>query len=248
MLKDYSVSSPILTAQWEKKLGAIEEGEYDGGQFSKELNQYITDEVASLKNAKTTMQSSHKGASETAFTCPWCGNPVMESENYYYCKNYGKEEGKCNFIVGKKTAGAKITSQDMTDLLMKGQTEPKMFVSKAKKKFSARLSVNKDEKKIEFVFDKVDDTTDIICMCGNRVSYKSGKYGPYYQCSNCGKIISEKYSGKKLSKKVISSLYEGKETLLEGLTSKSGKTYSAFFKLGDKLEFVRFAEKQENKE
>lgn len=246
MLKDYSVSSPVLTAQWEKKLGAIEDGNYQGDRFEKELNEYITKEVESLKNAKTSLAgTTRKGPSQTALSCPWCNGVVMESENYYYCENYGKEEGKCSFIIGKTTAGAKINQQDVTDLLMKGKTTPKMFVSKAKKKFSACLSLNKETKKIEFVFDKLEDLTDIVCQCGGRVTYKSGKFGPYYQCSSCNKIVSEKYGGKKLSKKIISALYNGDEVLLENLKSKSGKTYSAYYKLNDKLELVRFADKKE---
>lgn len=216
-LKDYSFSSPILTAEWEQKLKQIENGELKPSLYTEEINNYIRTECDNLKNAKL----------ESSLKCPVCGNPMRESEKYFYCSKY---KNGCDFIVSKNTSGAKITEADIKDICDKGKTEVKTFKSKAGKKFTASLGI--ENGKSCFIFDKVDNSTTIICQCGKNVKYLNGKYGNFYKC-DCGKTLNEKAFGHKFSKKEVKELFEGKTILVENLVSKAGKKFNANLKIED---------------
>lgn len=217
-LKDYSISSPVLTAQWEQKLKQIEEGKYDPIQYSKELNQYITSECEKLKTVKV----------EGSLLCPKCKSPIKESEKYYYCTKY---KNGCDFIIGKKVAGTNINRKDIEDLLNKGSTDVKSFTSKEGKKFNAKLVLKEGKATFELANNPKNEIK-IICSCGKNIQYLNGKFGKFYKC-DCGKIVSENFCGHKFTKSEIKKLFEGKTILAENLTSKAGKTFNANLKIDD---------------
>lgn len=80
--------------------------------------------------------------------CPSCGKPVVDQSKSYSCS--GWREG-CSFVIWKTMSGKKITATMATKLLKSGRTQVlKGFVSKAKKKFDARLKV--EDGKVGFEF------------------------------------------------------------------------------------------------
>ncbi len=80
--------------------------------------------------------------------CPSCGKPVIDKPKSYSCS--GWREG-CSFVIWKTMSGKKISVSMATKLLKSGRTQVlKGFVSKAKKKFDARLKV--DDGKVGFEF------------------------------------------------------------------------------------------------
>ena len=81
--------------------------------------------------------------------CPVCGEGIIEQPKSYSCSGWGKG---CSFVIWKKIAGKTITAAMATSLLKKGQTRRlKGFVSKANRKFDARLRVV--DGKVGFDFD-----------------------------------------------------------------------------------------------
>ena len=238
-LKDYSVSSPILTAQWEQKLKLVEEGEMNSSAFTKELNSYITNECEQLKKVKVA-GSTKSSVGTLKFSCPVCGSPLKESGKFYYCSKY-KEP--CTFIVGKTTAGAKINLKDIEDIIKTGKTKSKKFKGKEGKEFSACLGLN--DGKLGFIFDKQTHDTDIICQkCNKPVRYLDGKFGNYYKC-DCGQTVGEKWLGHKFTKAEIKKLYDGETVLVKNLKSKKGTTFGAYLVLKDeKVQIDSFEEKK----
>lgn len=80
--------------------------------------------------------------------CPTCGKPVIDQSKSYSCS--GWREG-CSFVIWKTMSGKKISAAMATKLLKSGRTQVlKGFVSKAKKKFDARLKV--EDGKVGFEF------------------------------------------------------------------------------------------------
>lgn len=225
-LKDYSFSSPILTAEWEQKLKSVENGEMTPNEYTKLINEYIVSECENLKAVKL----------ENSLKCPVCGNPMKESEKYFYCSRY---KNGCDFILGKKTSGATITEKDIVDLFKEGKTDVKKFTNKEGKKFEASLGI-KDGKSC-FIFDKPKNDTDIICQCGKSVKLLDGKYGKFYKC-DCGTVVNEKVFGRKLSKSEVKKLFAGEKILVEKLKGKSGKEFSAYLKIDEnKVKIDSFA-------
>lgn len=80
--------------------------------------------------------------------CPSCGKPVIDQSKSYSCS--GWREG-CSFVIWKTMSGKKVSTAMATKLLKSGRTQVlKGFVSKAKKKFDARLKI--EDGKVGFEF------------------------------------------------------------------------------------------------
>lgn len=139
-IKDLSVSSAELTAEWEKKLLAIEEGNMTKDSFMKEINGYIAKELEDIKglDIKST-PITQKTVNFVKGVCPICSGKVKDTANYYLCENY-KGDNNCNFIVKKVLLGAKITKTDIEKILDGKTTLVKNFTKSDGDKFSAKLS------------------------------------------------------------------------------------------------------------
>lgn len=86
---------------------------------------------------------------ETDIQCPCCEMNLFKSpqdwSSQYNCK-------KCKFTLYKVVAGTTLNQTAIDQLLKGGQTEVLDFVSKKKKRFKAKLKVDKDKKEIEMIF------------------------------------------------------------------------------------------------
>lgn len=79
-------------------------------------------------------------------TCPCCGQPMKDDKWKLSCT--------CGLTIYKSYAQAVLTESEI-DGLIAGNKIPKTgMLSKAGKKFSAKLVLNKDKKTVEFEFDK----------------------------------------------------------------------------------------------
>jgi len=88
------------------------------------------------------------GSAKSLGACPTCGKPVIDKPKSYSCS--GWREG-CSFVIWKTMSGKKISVAMAAKLLKSGRTQVlKGFVSKAKKKFDARLRV--EDGKVGFEF------------------------------------------------------------------------------------------------
>jgi len=128
------------TTEWEKKL------ETSPKEFETEMQDF----VISCMKIRPEVQNFEK---DSIGACPLCGRKVFESKLNFFCSGY-KEKPECNFSIWKEICSAKISSSDAMLLLSGKATGKKKMKSKSGKIFSAKLKLNKDSGKVEFIFDK----------------------------------------------------------------------------------------------
>lgn len=83
--------------------------------------------------------------------CPMCGKEVFDRGNFFGCSGY--KDG-CEFTLPKTISGHTLTEKEAALILAGEATESIRFTSKKSgKRFNARLKYNKDEKKLDMMFD-----------------------------------------------------------------------------------------------
>ena len=132
------LQSPLLTAEWEQRLKEIEKGEASSEEFMDEINQMVSDLVATAQrvpNADDIFPHSENAVGK----CPNCGAAVVEKPQGFFCENR-----VCPFRIWKKnrllmSGGKPPTRQMIQTLLTDGQVYAKGLKSKTGKTFSATL-------------------------------------------------------------------------------------------------------------
>ncbi|TCJ98279.1 UNVERIFIED_ORG: DNA topoisomerase-3 [Anoxybacillus amylolyticus] len=144
MLQGLDVASPILTAQWEKKLYEIENGQRTFESFREDMVAYTTELTSRLLNMvrPVTRYPNEIGV------CPKCKRSVIETKNCYLCIEYNKT---CDFVVAKQILGATVSPQEMKQLLEGKPTKTKTFTWKNGKQGKAKLLLK--EGTLSFVFE-----------------------------------------------------------------------------------------------
>ncbi len=81
-----TLTSPLLTAEWENELSRIAKSETDADSFMEQI-EMLTKEL--VKNADAEKVKSELFRQEKAVIgfCPRCQNPVYEGKKNYYCSN-----------------------------------------------------------------------------------------------------------------------------------------------------------------
>ena len=229
------------------------------------LNGGTTDIIKGFKkkdgtpfDAALTLDENHKltfslpKKKELELACPFCGKKLLESDKSYYCSGYGQEDGSCKFGVSKERGGVKITLQMLKEILsLEATGKSYEFKSKEGKRFTAKLKYNKDEMKLEYLFEeRKREATGLKCPhCGGDIVETDKSF----ECVNhdfkkegsCQFSLWKTVAGRKVSVKELETLLSGGATrTLEGFKSSSGKAFSAKLKLVDgKISFL-FDKKQ----
>lgn len=153
------LSSPEMTAKWEKSLKNIshETMTFDG--FIDGIHQYIThqvkvvDEELAKNQVTSALEKTKKEHSHG--TCPKCkqGEIIKRKAkigNIYPCSNED-----CEFIIFGKMFGRTLPDSTVRELIKTGRTQSKVkgFISKAEKKYDAHLEIN-DQYEVRLKFDK----------------------------------------------------------------------------------------------
>ena len=219
------LKSPKLTAQWEQKLCAIEDGEYSSEQFDQEIADFIKKMVPKVKDTP-------KIERETVGKCPVCEEgQIVEYGKAFGCSGY--PSGDCKFAIWKNMLGKDITIAQAKQLLESGKTSViNGFTNSKGKKFNACLAVVNGD--VKFVFEQ------IRCpVCKNGHVFETEKS---FSCSEykngCQFTVWKKMLGKTMTLTHIKALSEkGRTSLISGFKSKAGKEFSAKLKVqGDKIE------------
>lgn len=148
------IKSPVLTAQWELRLDKIAKGEDTYEAFVKDIEDQTRvwcEQIGSMEGKKIL---SSNEVDKVLGICPKCGGGIRTTKFGYGCTNWKPENGGCKYTLPKELCKKKITPSNIEKLLANGETKViKGFVSKAGKKFDAKLKLD-NEHKIIFVFDK----------------------------------------------------------------------------------------------
>lgn len=155
-----SLKTPLLTAEWEAQLSAIEHGEAELGTFLEGIERYTTQVVREAIG--TADPALFQVAAKTIGTCPLCGASVVTSKSgkSWHCANQRWEKdgdgkfhqaGTCTLYLGK-VAGKQLTEKQAASLVAGKTVAAKGLKSRAGKTFDCGLKLD-EEGGIKFVFD-----------------------------------------------------------------------------------------------
>lgn len=239
-IQDRDITSPVITAEWEKKLRDLEENGRPE-KFKAAMISYIKDETADIIANVNSDLSAYRY--ETIGACPVCGKPVFVTDNYYKCENYKAETDPCKFIVSRKEVfGIQLSVSDMKTMLDGKSTKEKRMKRKDGSEFVAPLCI-KDGRVSPF-FAESRQRGDIdqnnlqfregLCKCPlcNDGQIFPGK--SWYTCNNRGKgcdfIIGMSICNAPISEDDVRNLVAGKTIEPKTFTWKSGRQGQARLK------------------
>ncbi len=140
-IPDYSAA---LEFQLSQMIKGKETKKFD--DLVKESGVFLKSVFAKIENtaAKINMDSA-----DTLGKCPKCGKEVVEREKTYSCT-----DKECGFVLWKKYAEAKLTAIETKNILKEGITKKALKMkSKEGREFEAKLKLNSETWKLEFVFE-----------------------------------------------------------------------------------------------
>jgi DNA topoisomerase-3 len=146
LLGESPLSSPELTARWERRLAEMEKGKERRPDFMSDINGFVTklvEEVRGMQGEKLASPSSRDRVPLGA--CPKCGSPVVETRKAYSCSAW--RTSGCDFAIWKQVSGRRLSEAQAKQLLTKRRTgQLKGFKSKAGKPYAAALKLDGDHK------------------------------------------------------------------------------------------------------
>ena len=127
-----TLTSPMLTAEWEQKLTAIARGEGDPAAFMAGISEMTQELVKTYSHISEEGQKLFAPERETVGLCPRCGKSVYEGKKNFYCS-----DRSCRFVLWKDDRFWTSRKKDLTrkmaaDLLKKGRTSVRGMWSEKK--------------------------------------------------------------------------------------------------------------------
>ena len=127
-----TLTSPMLTAEWEQKLTAIARGEGNPAAFMAGISEMTRELVKTYSHISEEGQKLFAPERETVGLCPRCGKPVYEGKKNFYCSDRA-----CRFVLWKDdrfwtSRKKELTRKMAADLLKKGRTSVKGMWSEKK--------------------------------------------------------------------------------------------------------------------
>ena len=127
-----TLTSPMLTAEWEQKLTAIARGDGDPAAFMAGISEMTRELVKTYSHISEEGQKLFAPERETVGLCPRCGKPVYEGKKNFYCS-----DRSCRFVLWKDdrfwtSRKKELTRKMAADLLKKGRTSVRGMWSEKK--------------------------------------------------------------------------------------------------------------------
>ena len=127
-----TLTSPMLTAEWEQKLTTIARGVGDPAAFIAGISDMARELVKTYSHISEEGQKLFAPEREAVGLCPRCGKPVYEGRKNFYCSDRA-----CRFVLWKDdrfwtSRKKELTKKMAGDLLKKGRTSVKGMWSEKK--------------------------------------------------------------------------------------------------------------------
>ena len=180
LLRGKDIISPILTAEWEKKLRAIESGDLAPEAFYSDMLSYVEKETKSFDSLVGNFSSADK--KKTVCDCPACGGKIIESPKAFYCSNWKKDGSGCSVVFSRALAHNKqLPTSEAIKILSGKESKQLKFTSKAGKEFTSTLIYDPNEKIVKYnIPEGTGEVLGKCPLCGGDVVDKGG----YMRCSN----------------------------------------------------------------
>ena len=238
IMPDTTLSSPALTAQFERMIQAVEDGEMTPDEYRQKIDANVADIIGKIKSDSRNVhiaQGGTKVGESSTLICPKCGRPLFEHAKGFSCTGYKTKE--CDFIIWKTICEKSLTDAQIKSLIEKKKTGViKGFKSKKGSTFDARL-ILKPDFTIGFEFEsstkpavtKGTNSHSLVCpKCGRPLQETDRAFGCSGWREGCDFKIWKTISGKTLTVTDVNDLLEsGKTRLLKGFKSKKGSTFDA---------------------
>ncbi len=220
-LKDLDICKVDLTGIWEEKLEKVRKGEMTLAELEEGMREHVNALVENIKNNSdiTKVFTTKK----TVCKCPSCDGDIIIGSKGFYCSNY--KDG-CKEGAFRKICDTTIKPELFARMIAGDTVKTKL--SKNGREWEQELRYNSQEHRIEFVQSSKPEIKNIdhSCpKCGGELINDGRKL----RCANeCGFTFWLTQFGKALTNEQIESFFEkGTTGVVEGLTGKSGKTFSA---------------------
>jgi DNA topoisomerase III len=106
VLDDLELTSPELTADWERRLDLIREGEESRERFQKELEELTRRTVAAILSRPMEQLFAPRPA---VGPCPRCGGQIVEGDRAFGCDSWrSAEEPGCGWVVYRETTTGRV--------------------------------------------------------------------------------------------------------------------------------------------
>ncbi len=127
-----TLTSPMLTAEWEQKLTAIAKGNADPTAFLHGIESMVRELVQTHSFIEEDKQKLFAPEKENLGNCPRCGKPVYEGKSNFACS-----DRSCGFVLWKNdrfwvSRKKELTKKMVTELLKKGRVNVKGLWSEKK--------------------------------------------------------------------------------------------------------------------
>ena len=233
-LGNHALTSPELTGQWEKRLNDMAERQYLRKDYMEEVKKFTNDIIDSV----VAMPSDDQQPDGEVFgPCPVpdCAGHIVETPKAYSCSKW-KETG-CSSVIWKVMSEKEIKKTHVKELLKNGKTKCiKGFKSKSGDSFDATLTLVSG--RVQMVYGEPLGQCP-VCDSGQVIQTPKA-----YSCSTWKDTGCPMAIWKQVAKRAITSdeakalVTSGKTNVLDGFTSRAGKSFSAALVLnGGKVEF-----------
>ena len=144
------LQSPLLTAEWEYRLGEIERGELAPEDFMAEITAMLKELVGTYQMIKGT-EYLFTPPREVVGKCPRCGGDVAELQKGFFCQNEG-----CKFAIWKNNKWWELkrkqpTKAVVTALLKDGRAHVTgLYSEKTGKTYDATVVLEDDGRYVGF--------------------------------------------------------------------------------------------------
>lgn len=161
--------------------------------------------------------------------CPCCQGQIYRTDRFIMCENQGRDPGDCHFfLTGKTASGKEIPDKDILKLCAGETVGPYTLLSKNKEKFKTWFKCDESTGEVKFIFDPDEHETEYKCpICGEKLTYKNGKYGHYLTCKNNDFHMSAEYCQHKFSDSEIRKLLSGETVYADDFVSRKGNNFAA---------------------
>ena len=156
------------------------------------------------------------GELDTDMKCPICGKKIKRENLGYHCE----DRDGCGFSLYRIMAGHILGDDDIKEILETGESGViSDFVSSKGKEFSARVVLDKKEKKLSFKFTDTSEVSKYKCpICGDSMLENA----VMLSCT-CGMTIWKKQGGTLLTERDLKDLTTKGETRVIKMVSKTTK-------------------------
>lgn len=159
------LSSPTMTAKWEKYLKQIGEGTKSPEPFLESIDKFIEKFLKTIPDVisrQDTIEFFNQliddvQESNQSFICPKCKQGYIKAINtsnggFYGCSNFSNEQIKCNFNLPAIYSQKKLSAANIKALLTKGKTPPLKLKNKVGKEYLAHVVLNSTTFKLTHEF------------------------------------------------------------------------------------------------